>query len=316
MNAPLAKQPASPADDGNLSFLLESTGIRGRHLKLAATLETILSAHRYPEPVAQLLGELVTLCALLGSTLKFQGVFVLQIKGSGAIRTMVADMTSEGVLRGYASFDAEAVSTLLAEDLRREGPADEDQVGRWFGEGHLAFTVDQGEYSERYQGLVELSGPRLCDSLLQYFRQSQQINAGIVMACGRTAAGWRAGAMLIEQIPESAGADKNDQELENWRRTLILQSSCKPEELLNPALSHNDLLFRLFHEEGVRVFDIKPVVFGCRCSRGRVEKILASLASDELAQMMTPAGLVEVTCEFCNSTYNFSDADLAPLRQG
>ncbi|MGO1119852.1 Hsp33 family molecular chaperone HslO [Rhodovibrionaceae bacterium A322] len=308
---PLAGQ--GPQDNGNLSFLLESSGIRGRHLKLGEAIDSILTAHRYPEPVAQMLGELVTLCALLGSTLKFDGVFVLQIKGSGPISTMVADMTSDGVLRGYAGFDADKVAGLLVEDLRQEGPAEEDQVARWFGEGHLAFTVDQGEYSERYQGLVELSGPQLSDCLLQYFRQSQQLNAGIVSACAKQDGKWRSGAMLLEQIPESASADKKEEELEDWRRALILMSSCKPEELLDKDLPYNVLLFRLFHEEGVRVFDSKPLRFGCRCSQERVESILKTLVYEELEQMKTDAGLVEVNCEFCNSNYSFDDAQLASL---
>ena len=180
-------------------FMIERSGIRGRLVRLGPALDTILRRPSYPEPVARLLAELLGLGATLASTLKYDGSFTLQIKGSEAVRTMVMDATSEGALRGYAGYDSDAVSALTATGTPLTLPA-------WVGSGHMAFTVDQGDFTERYQGLVALHGDTLLDSLLHYFRQSQQVNAGILVGVRSpetsTSDAWRAGALLIEQVPD------------------------------------------------------------------------------------------------------------------
>lgn len=300
------------ADDQIQPFLLERSGVRGRLLRLGPVLDTIVTRPGYPEPVAALLGELLALAGVLGSSLKYDGVFTLQIKGEGAVRTMVADMTHEGALRGYAGFDAEALAAAERE------PGAERSVERWVGGGHMAFTVDQGVHSERYQGLVELTGPRLADCLLHYFRQSQQLNAGILVACERREAGWRAGALLIERIPEEGGQGAGAGEFsaegveEDWRRALILMASCTDAELLDRAISPERLLFRLFHEEGVRVFEPRDVVVGCRCTRERVEGIIRSIPRDQIEEMKEGDAVV-MTCEFCARDFRFDDAALETL---
>ena len=304
------------ADDEIQPFLLEKSGVRGRLIRLGGVLDTILSRPDYPAPVAGLLGELVALGGVLGSSLKYDGVFTLQIKGDGPVRTMVADMTHEGELRGYAGFDAPALAALQAEGAAG-GTAGPWPVEPWIGSGHMAFTVDQGIYSERYQGLVELTGPSLADCLLHYFRQSQQLNAGILVACRRSEAGWRAGALLIERIPGEGGSAAGgefagDNSEEAWRRTLILMASCTDAELVDPDLSPERLLFRLFHEEELRVFEPRPVTVGCRCTRERVERVLRSIPRDQLDEMKVE-GEVVMTCEFCSYDFRFDEPALDRL---
>jgi len=295
-----------PGDDLVLPFLIETSGIRGRLLRLGSVIDTILTRPDYPEPVARLLGELVALGGGLASTLKYDGIFTLQIKGEGPIRSMVADMTSSGEVRGYAGFDEAAAA-------RQQAGGTALEVEPWFGSGHMAFTVDQGEHSERYQGLVELTGPKLADSLLYYFRQSQQINAGIMVACARVEGEWRAGALLIERIPVSEASDEAEAREEDWRRALILMSSLTEGELLDPELTPEVLLFRLFHEDGVRVFEPRPLVVGCRCTRERLAEILTTLSSEEL-EHLTVEGELTMTCEFCACDFRFDAAEVAAMK--
>lgn len=314
--------PTIPVDDLVQPFVIEQSGVRGRLLRLGAPVHTILTRPGYPRPVARLLAEMLALTGVLASTLKYDGVFTLQLKGEGPVRTMVADMTSDGVLRGYAGFDPAGVTELEAE-LGSVADAEEPlDVRRWLGKGHMAFTVDQGPHTQRYQGLVELSGPSLADCLLHYFRQSQQINAGILLAAAPPdselgGTGWRASALLIERVPEAGGRQSLDDDLpeisgEDWNRALILTASCTRAELLDPALPPNTLLYRLFHEDGVRVFPPRPLSVGCRCSLDKVENILRSLGRDAIDEYKVE-GEVVMTCEFCAQDFRFDDAALDRL---
>lgn len=289
--------------------MIERSGIRGRLLRLGPALDTIVQRPGYPESVGRLLAELVALGTTLASTLKYDGSFSLQIKGSEAVRTMVMDATSEGALRGYAGYDAEAVAALERAETPLALPA-------WVGKGHMAFTVDQGEFTERYQGLVALTGESLLDSLLHYFRQSQQVNAGILVGVqppqASASGGWRAGALLIEQVPDDNAAKFDRVDDEDWRRALILMSTCTDIELVEPALAPNDLLFRLFHEEGVRVFEPRPISVGCRCTQQRMERVLRTIDRAELEEFKVE-GKVVLTCEFCALDFPFDDGDLDRL---
>lgn len=294
----------TPTDDLLLPFLLEVPDIRGRLARLGPTVDTILTRHDYPEPVAHLLGEMLALTGLLAGMLKFDGFFTLQTKGDGPVPLAVCDVTSDGALRGYAKVDEEKLAAL---DDPWEG--DVPAAGRLFGKGVLAFTVDQGPETERYQGIVELTGPTLADSVLHYFRQSEQIRAGIKLAAGRGDGGWRAGGLLLQELPEEGGEDDGpgSTEEDDWRRCLILMASCRREEILDPDLPAPDLLYRLFHEERVRVFRTRPLAVGCRCSRKNVESVLRSLPREEIESLKVD-GEVIVTCEFCNIDYRFDDA--------
>ena len=279
-------------------FLLESSGIRGRLLRLGPAAEGILSRHAYPAALAGVLAELLALAGSLSSLLKYEGVFTLQTSGDGPVATMVADVTSDGVLRGYAGFDAPrlaAASPIAA------------PIPQLLGKGHLAFTVDQGEDSERYQGIVALSGESLADCLQHYFLQSEQSRTGILVASREAEAGWRSAALVLQRLPEEA-RQAPDQDEDSWQRAMLLQATCTTSELLDPNLAPRDLLFRLFHEEGVRVFEPRPLVDGCRCSRERLEVVLRSLPRDDVMALRED-GKVIVTCEFCSKAYDFdSDA--------
>ena len=291
-------------DDAVQPFLLESSGIRGRILRLGPLLETILARHAYPDSISTLLGEMLALTGALSSLMKYEGVFTLQTKGDGPVQIMVADVTTEGDLRGYASFDGEALDAAALE---------QGLIPALLGKGFLAYTVDQSPHQERYQGIVELSGETLADCLQHYFLQSEQIQSGILLAAGRVEGAWRAAALILQRLPEEAAAGLGaEPPEEDWRRAMILQSSCTYEELLDPNLSAHDLLYRLFHEEGVRVFNPRPLSSGCRCSRRRLEKVLATLPQDEVLELRVE-GAVEVTCEFCNQAYRFDDADLTTI---
>lgn len=308
------RSPRQPPDDLIQPFQIEGRAVRGRLVRLGPLVDEILHRHAYPDPVAALLAEMVALAAVLSAALKFEGVFSLQTKGDGAIRLMVADVTSAGDVRGYAQFDDEQLAAASADPATASAP-----VPHLLGSGYLAFTVDQGPHTERYQGIVELSGGTLVDCVHHYFRQSEQLQADIKLAVGREARtdggglGWRAGALMVQRMPPAgAPATVAEEAEEDWRRALALTASSTPGELLDPALAPNDLLYRLFHEDGVRVFAPGTLRAACRCSRERVERVLRSMPRGEIETLKVD-GAVVVTCEFCNDSYRFSDEDLDRL---
>jgi molecular chaperone Hsp33 len=186
------------------------------------------------------------------------------------------------------------------------------------GAGYLALTVDQGEHTERYQGIVALEGATLAECVHHYFRQSEQVEAGIKVAVERRAASdgspaWRAGALMIERLPKAEGGEATrEDEDDGWRRAMILMSTSTAGELLDPALAPEVLLFRLFHEEGVRAYKPHQLDASCRCSRGRVETMLKALGSGEVEDMKID-GRLEVTCEFCSTSYVFEEEEITAL---
>ncbi|MEM7171292.1 MAG: Hsp33 family molecular chaperone HslO [Pseudomonadota bacterium] len=295
-------------DDRVQPFLLESSGIRGRLLRLGGLADLILGRQDYPDPLAVHLGEMLALTGALSSLIKYDGVFTLQARGNGPVNMMIADVTDNGDLRGYAGFDREAVAKLLS-------IAGQDNPGSglraFMGKGQIAYTVDLGDTNERYQGIVELSGDSLADCLQHYFLASEQIRSGILCAAGRVSGQWRASALVLQRLPEEEGQLEVPDE-DAWRRSMILQASCTNEELLDPKLSAHDLLYRLFHEEGVRVFEPRVLTGGCRCSREKLAGVLVTLPQAEVMDLRID-GRVSVTCEFCNSQYDFDDQALKAL---
>ncbi len=306
---PQSQTDAIPGDDLLQPFIIEGAAVRGRLIRLGSVADAILSRHRYPEPVAKLLGELLALAAALASLLKFEGVCTLQTKGDGAIRLMVADITSEGDVRGYAEFDEAQL-----ERVTNEGNVALPSVARLLGSGYLAFTVDQGEKVERHQGIVELSGATLAECLHHYFRQSDQTQAAILLASGRWQQRWRAGGLILQRMPEGDGQNVLHEEdaQDAWRRALAFMASCSTAELTDPSLSVDALLYRLFHEDGVRVFTPRLLHDQCRCSRGRVTDMLSALPRAEIEDLKVD-GEVIITCQFCSSDYRFDDQDLARI---
>jgi molecular chaperone Hsp33 len=302
----MTEAPSAPDfDDMIQPFKIEGQAIRGRFVRLGPLVHEILGRHDYPRVVAAMLAEMLALAATLAATLKYDGVFTLQTKGDGPIRLMVADITSGGDVRGYAQFDAERLAKLGDSPL---------SVPRLLGAGFLAFTVDQGSHTERYQGIVELIGATLVECMHHYFQQSEQFDAAIRVAVGAPRGdgeAWRASALMLQRLPPgAAAADEID---EGWRRALALMASGRNAEMLDANLGPHDLLYRLFHEDGVRVFTPSRLQAGCRCSRERVERVIRSLPAPEVEELKI-GGKLSVTCEFCNSSYDFSEAELAALR--
>jgi molecular chaperone Hsp33 len=185
------------------------------------------------------------------------------------------------------------------------------------GAGYLAFTVDQGDDTERYQGIVSIAGDTLAECAQHYFRQSEQLQAGLKLAVARSGeeGAWRAGGLMLQRIPPEGGRVRIADDVEDvWRRAMVLMSSATPAELVAPDLPPRRLLWRLFHEEGVRVYDTHAVEARCRCSRERIAAILRAFPADELDEMKKEA-VTTVTCEFCNTRYDFDAAELARLSQ-
>ncbi len=298
-------------------FQLENTAASGRTVRLGKVVDDVLGNHDYPEPVASLLGELLALAALVSGALKFDGVFTVQAKGDGPVKTLVVDIGTDGNMRGYAQFDEERLLAAMGgadPDGWRESP-----VPRLLGAGHLAFTVDQGPDTERFQGIVELTGARLAECAHNYIRQSEQLDAVVLLTAGRvsgisTGSAWRAGGIMLQRLPNKgrsllSGEAREDEDQDDWVRAVALLSSTTEQELLDAALHPHDLLYRLFHEDGVRVFDAHPLVMFCRCTQARVIGMLRSFPRAEVEQM-TIDDKVVVTCEFCGSDYSFDPADL------
>jgi molecular chaperone Hsp33 len=297
---------AIPKDDLVLPFQAEQADVLGRLVKLGPTVNTILSRHAYPEPVSRLLGEAVALTAMLGASLKSEGKLILQATTDGPVDLLVADYQTPGELRGYARFDAERVAELEGED---------DAL--LLGEGHLAMTIDRGVDTERYQGVVPLEGESLTEAADTYFRQSEQLPTLIRLAVarhyragenGEGAWTWRAGGLLVQKLTREGGVSSPKEFEEDWTRAKMLAETVEDHELLDPMLPPERLLYRLFHEEQVRVYRAIPLETYCSCSRERVEELLARFSPEDLADMVVD-GEVWVTCEFCNACYRFDPAD-------
>ena len=302
-------------DDVIQPFLVDASGVRGRLVRLGPVADTILARHAYPEPVARLLGETMALSALLATMMKFDGLFTLQVQGDGPVGLLVVDLTSEGGMRAYAQFDEERVAAAVADPA-----APHAEALHLLGSGQLAFTVEPNDARDRYQGVVELRGQTLAECLQHYFQQSEQVASAVRLSVQSRAeadgvARWRVGGLLLQRLPEESGAadlDGLDAD-EDWRRAVILMSSVGNDELCDPLLMPNELLYRLFQEDGVRVYPERSVLDRCRCSREKVDAVLGGIPPDQLADMKTEDGRVEVTCQFCNRLYSYDNAALAAL---
>tara|TARA_R110001592_G_scaffold79054_3_gene236750 strand:- start:982 stop:1992 length:1011 start_codon:yes stop_codon:yes gene_type:complete len=295
------------------TFQLESTGIRGRIVRIGAVLDDIIEAHNYPLPISHLVAETITLSLALSGMLKYEGIFTLQAQGDGPLHMLVADVTSEGIVRGCASFEEERFQKSREQIAAlKTQESSQNHLAQYLGKGYLAFTVDQGQSAERYQGIVDIKGASMVDCVQHYFTQSEQIGTGIKMAVGKRGDHWRAGAIMLQNTPEegknpAAGTANFDED--DWRRAMILLDSCTEDEMLSPELSSDELLMRLFHEEGIRVYDRHPVSKGCRCDEGRVENILLTMPVEDIEHMSVEKE-IRMTCEFCSKTYVFKEADI------
>ncbi|WP_019959922.1 Hsp33 family molecular chaperone [Woodsholea maritima] len=299
--------PLGEADNIVAAFQLDQRPIRGRMAQLGSTMDEILSAHDYPESVAALVGEAALLALLVGDSLKFDGRLIVQASGkSGPVKFVVADFaTGEGV-RGFAQFDREAVEALEAEHGPRPG------AELLLGQGSFAMTIDQGSDMDRYQGIVALEGPSLATCAEHYFAQSEQVPTRIKLAVGQSITGegasWRAGAAMLQKLP---GDHARPATQEDWDHGLALFETTEDQELLDQTISVGKLLYRLFHEDGVRLFEPRTVIKRCTCERERLASILSQFPDDDRAHMVRD-GQIVMTCEYCNRDWNFDPAEIEP----
>jgi molecular chaperone Hsp33 len=312
---PVRAPSAVPVDDAVIPFEVDALDLRGRLTRMGPALDDILTKHDYPAPVGKLLGEAIVLTILLGSSLKFDGRFILQTQTDGPVSFLIVDFQAPDRLRAYARYD------------RRRLAAAADS-GALLGRGHLAMTIDQGPDMSRYQGLVALDGGSLEDAAHEYFLRSEQIPTRVRIAVGEEWRGgeggrhrWRAGGLLMQFLPKAperarqADLHPGDApegtvphtvaEDDAWVEGQSLIGTVEDIELIDPDLSGERLLYRLFHERGVRVFKPLSLQARCSCSRDAVSAMLKSFAPEERAGMVKD-GKVEVTCEFCSSVYEFT----------
>jgi molecular chaperone Hsp33 len=288
-----------------LPFHLDERPVRGRLVRLGPLADALLSRHDYQPAIAQLSGEAMALTAGLSAALKFEGSFSLQAKGDGPVSLFLADCTNAGALRGYAKANPERLAGLEALD-----------AATLLGKGYLAFTCDQGPDMDRYQGIVAIEGETLTDMTGEYFRNSEQLDTYVKLACAETPNGWRASALLMERVAGAGWLDQQmdqEQQQEAWQTATILARTISNEELLDDTLSGEQLLHRLFHAEGLRLDRPKPLSYGCRCSRERLLNVLGGFSTDDLDHM-ADAGTITMTCEFCNYDFRF-DRNALPARE-
>jgi len=287
-------------------------------------LDAILDRHAYPQAVNRLLAEAITMTVLLGTALKFDGKFILQTQTDGPVPLIVTDFRTPDSVRAYARFDADKVAEAAKAQV-----VDAAQL---LGKGVLAMTIDQGMHMQRYQGIVELDGIGLEEVARRYFRQSEQIPTEIRLAVGETITraqngqpvhGWTAGGVLLQFLPDSQermrlkdlpGGDGNWEhdlpEDDAWAEASALMKTIDDVELTDSAVEPERLMFRLFNEHGVRVFDPTPIRENCACSKERVRGVLTGLSEEERAET-TENDVISVKCEFCSINYTFDASEFA-----
>ena len=315
-------------DDSVLPFQLDRSDIRGRVARLGPVLDGVLGQHDYPPAIEALVAETTLLTALIGQTVKLRWKLSIQIRGDGPVRLIAADYYApeeEGEparLRAYAGHDATGLTDA----------APFEQIGR----GYFAILIDQGEGTTPYQGITPLAGGSLAACAETYFAQSEQLPTRFALSFGRSsepggAEGWRAGGVMLQHMPKASpfatgggsgegglmgAADflAGDEE-EHWTRANTLLDTAEALELAGPAVAPTDLLVRLFHEEGPRVYDAQPVRFGCSCSADKVRRSLSVYSAEDIGRMTTEAGIVTADCQFCGAHYEFDPASLGAAAQ-
>ncbi|HWA60122.1 MAG TPA: Hsp33 family molecular chaperone [Caulobacteraceae bacterium] len=298
----MARVPLSslPADDLVAPFQIEQQPVRGRIVRLGAAVDEILTRHAYPEPVADLLGEACALAAVVGASLKFEGRLIVQAQGDGPVSFFVVDYDTEGSLRGYCRYD-EARVAEASKGFARPG------ARSLLGQGVFIMTIDQGPDMDRYQGVTAIEGETLALCAEQYFAQSEQTPTRLRLAVAQVDTGegptWRAGGLLLQNIAEDAARGPTE---EAWITAQALFETIGEDELVDPTIAANTLLWRLFHEDGVRVFEPKSLRAFCRCSEERIVTVLKSFGPEERSEMVEADGRIRVTCEYCSRVYSLS----------
>jgi len=289
-------------DDFVAAFQIEGWPLQGRIARLGPAIDEVLTRHDYPEAVANLLGEACALAALVGSSLKFEGRLIVQAQGDGPVSFVVADYDTSGDLRGYCSFNPERLAEVSG-GFARPG------AKTLLGGGVFIMTIDQGPDMDRYQGITPIEGETLALCAEQYFAQSEQTPTRVRLSVGQVDTGqgasWRAGGILIQNVASDEARGSTE---DVWERAQALFATTGEDELIDPTLPGETLLWRLFNEDGVRLFEPKALTATCRCSQERVESVVQSFSDAEREAMIEPDGKIHVTCEYCSRTYKLEPA--------
>jgi molecular chaperone Hsp33 len=290
--------PLGEDDDIVATFQVDGHAARGRIARMGAVLDDIVAAHAHPPSVQRLVGEAVLLAALVGDSLKFDGRLIVQASGNGPVSFVVAEWISGGAVRGMAQYDGSAVEPGAG-------------VPQLLGHGSFAMTIDPGEGMERYQGVVALEGDTLAHCAERYFEQSEQTPTRIRLAVGEnlTAGGgskWRGGGAILQQI--AADDFRGDAEAD-WDHCRALFETIADDELIDPDISAATLVYRLYHEDGARLFEPKRLSKHCPCNRERLLDILSRFSAEDQADMETN-GKIGMTCEYCNKLFEFAPDEI------
>lgn len=311
-------------DDTVLPFQLDRTDTRGRVARLDGVLQQVLSQHDYPPVIEALIAETALLTALIGQTIKLRWKLSLQVRGDGPARLIATDYygpTEDGAparIRAYASFDRD----------RLDAAADPfSQIGK----GYFAILIDQGTGTTPYQGITPIAGGSLAACAETYFAQSEQLPTRFALSFGQSQSPgedlhWRAGGVMLQQMPEaspqmgeggtgeggllSARDILKDDAAEDWNHVNVLLDSAEEIELIGPSVQPSELLVRLFHQDGPRVFDPQAVEFGCTCTADRVRESLSIYSAKDIGHMTTDEGIVTADCQFCGAHYEFDPKTL------
>lgn len=312
-------------DDTVLPFQLDQSDIRGRVVRLDGVLEQVLSQHSYPPLIEALVAEAALLTALIGQSVKLRWKLSLQIRGNGPARLIATDYygpSDDGEparIRAYASYDADRLD-LNADPFSQ------------IGTGYFAVMLDQGEGMVPYQGFTPIAGGSLSSCAETYFAQSEQLPTRFSLTFGQSAepgraTHWRGGGVMLQHMPKAgmsvaaeAGSGEGGllqhsdilggEEGESWTRANVLLDTVEEIELIGPQVTPSELLVRLFHEEGPRVFEAQPVRFGCSCSEEKVRNTMSIYSQKDIEKMTTPEGIVTADCQFCGAHYEMDPTTL------
>ena len=277
-------------NDHSHRFLFDQTDIRGELVVLEQSYQDVLAVNPYPPAVASLLGEFMAASTLLGATLKFDGVLTLQARSQGEISLIMSEYSSQRSLRAIA---------------RQADQVHSQEFGKLLAAGTLAITI-QPDKGQQYQGVVPLSGDNLASAIIHYFEQSEQLDTWLILCANQQ----RAAGLLLQALPASKNRPQEQREAD-WQHVTSLANTLQADELL--TLPAADLLYRLYHEQGVRLLPPNPIRFNCPCSTARIGRALTSIGRAEAEDILAEQGKISMSCEFCNTTYELGSGEVAAI---
>ena len=296
--------------DNCVAFHIDNGAFRGRLVRMNEVINTILNKHKYPLPVSAVLAEAIVLAAMLASNLKYKGLFTLQTQSNGPVSLIVVDVTSEGKIRAYARFDEQR---LTHSQQLRKTDGQIEPAPHLMGEGHLAFTVDQGPDTELYQGVVDLQGKTMSELALRYFKQSEQIDTWLQLylkAPEGDSQSWQAAGLMLQKLPEIGGKIQEGDDLNaQWEEAKVFAESLREDEIFDAELSSAELLHRLFHANNLVISKSIDYSFGCRCSREKLLNTLSGFSPEEI-ESMVEKNKITAECSFCSEKYSFDKGEV------